>query len=268
MRERPLPSVLQAPLWALALLTRLPVPRELAPTTATQGRAVVWYPLVGLLLGLILWVSQWLLTEWVAVDERLAALLLLALWVALTGALHLDGLADAVDGYFAGHKIPDPAERRVRVLAVMRDPGTGALAVVALVLVLLGQWLALTLLLEAEGLVLAGWLLLLALPRTALLPYLMSTGYARTEGLAGELKAALPTRSLVAASAALALATPLLWPPLLALSALALLALLIMGWRALWVRQIGGFTGDCLGALVVLAELMLLMLLATGSGSL
>ncbi|WP_157960382.1 adenosylcobinamide-GDP ribazoletransferase [Marinimicrobium alkaliphilum] len=269
MSSRPPIRHMQAPLLALGLLTRLPVQRWLtaSPDAASQGWAVAYYPAIGALLGLLLWVSQWLLTDWLVLDPRLVAVLLLGLWVALTGALHLDGLADVVDGYFAGHKSPDPAQRRERILAVMREPGVGALAVVALVLLLLAKWVALTLLLEAGALSLASWLLLLALPRALPLAYMLSTNYARAQGMASQLKAHLPVRAVLAALVICVLATLGLWPLKLALLLMVMLALLTWAWRTLWQRQIGGFTGDCLGALVELAELWLLLLLAATLGA-
>lgn len=251
----------QAILLALGLLTRLPVHYWLRNKgqDSAPGLAVAYYPLVGALLGLLLWLVQRLLGS---DAPLLSAFVLLTIWVALTGALHLDGLADCVDGYFAGHKLEAPEQRRDKVLAVMREPACGALAVVALILVLLGKWAALSQLLQSAPLSGFGWLLLLALPRAVLLPYLLTTDYARTQGMASALKAQVSGPAALGASALAALLALLLWPLELALLALALLGLLTWAWRTLWQRTIGGFTGDCLGALVELAELTLLLTLA------
>lgn len=251
----------QAMLLALGLLTRLPVHYWLSNKSqaAVPGLAVAYYPLVGALLGLLLWLTQNLLGN---AAPMLSAFVLLALWVALTGALHLDGLADCVDGYFAGHKLESPEQRRDKALAVMREPACGALAVVALILVLLGKWAALSQLLQNASLSGVAWLLLLALPRAMLLPYVLTTDYARPQGMASALKAQVSGPAVLGASAATAGLAVVLWPLSLALPALAVLGLLTWTWRALWQRTIGGFTGDCLGALVELAELSLLLVLA------
>lgn len=248
---------------ALSLLTRLPVRLASArpPDASTQGESALYYPVVGLCLGLLLWLGQLALG---AAAPMLAAFVLMLLWVALTGALHLDGLADCVDGYFASHKSPNPDERRSKTLRVMAEPACGAMAVVALILLLLGKWVALSTLLSLDGpgLGLLHWLLLLALPRTLLILYVLSTDYARPGGMADLMKAHLSVRAATLVVALAALVALALLPLDLAVLMLVLLGLLGWGWRRLWQRQIGGFTGDCLGALVELAELLLLLVWA------
>ncbi|MDQ2076736.1 adenosylcobinamide-GDP ribazoletransferase [Marinimicrobium sp. ABcell2] len=252
------PSHSQAVLLAFGLLTWLPVRARADNSLTSQGLAVAYYPLVGVTLGLLLWAGSGLVD---AAPASVSAVILLVLWVGLTGALHLDGLADCADGYFAGHRCADDTERRQRTLAVMREPTSGAMAVVALVLVLLAKWVLLAQLLEAQLLTFGVWLVLLTLPRAALLPYILFTRYARDEGLAQSLKNQLPTMPvLIAVLLTLALGIGVLTLPLAILSLVAV-AVLTFLWRALWQKSIGGFTGDCLGALVELAELMLLLVI-------
>lgn len=263
-RSKRLSPQWQAFLLALGLLTRLPVrfAPERPPEAATQGQSALYYPLVGLCLGLLLWLGQWALGN---AAPMLAAFALLLLWVGLTGALHLDGLADCVDGYFSGHQRADAGERRSKTLAVMGEPACGAMAVVALVLLLLGKWVALSALLSIDGqagLGLHYWLLLLALPRTLLLVYIVTTDYARPGGMADGLKAHLSVRASLWVVALATLVSLVVLPLDLAVLMLVLLGLLWWGWRHLWQRQIGGFTGDCLGALVELSELLLLFVWA------
>ena len=114
------------PLWlAMVLLTTLPVGRWIGPdvTAGDQGRSVAWYPWVGALIGLVLWLVM-LLTS--AAPAMVQAILVLVAWAALTGGLHLDGLADCIDGAFAGHG------DTTRTLAVMREPTAGPMAIIAL----------------------------------------------------------------------------------------------------------------------------------------
>ncbi|MGD8176837.1 adenosylcobinamide-GDP ribazoletransferase [Marinimicrobium sp. ARAG 43.8] len=246
----------RALLGALALMSRLPFVPRFQWSAAAQHLSPVYYPLVGALLGGVLWAVSWLMAAW---PVGLTAFVIVVLWVALTGALHLDGLADSVDGYAAGHRCTDAAERSDRILRVMHDPASGPMAVVALVSVLLGKWLALEALLTrpltAE---VAFWCLLLALPRVMLLPVLMSSRYARPMGLASGLSGG---RSSLAYWAALGvtLSAPLMvFPAVPAVGLLVMLGLVTWAWRAFWQRQIGGYTGDTLGALVECLEVLLL----------
>ncbi|PWQ89005.1 adenosylcobinamide-GDP ribazoletransferase, partial [Enterococcus faecium] len=88
----------------------------------------------GLLFGLLLWLASHLLQ---GTPSPLHAALLLTLWVLLSGALHLDGLADSADAWLGGFG------DRERTLRIMKDPRSGPIAVVTLVLVLLLKFCAL-----------------------------------------------------------------------------------------------------------------------------
>src|SRR5512135_3302494 len=100
---------------ALSFLTSIPLPAP-EPQPGDLGRAGIWFPFVGWLLGAILLAAQLLFTLLFA--PLLSAALLVRLWAWLTGGLHLDGLADCCDGLFASV----PTERR---LELMRDPRVG-----------------------------------------------------------------------------------------------------------------------------------------------
>ena len=114
---------------ALGFLTTLPV-RATPYAPDGLGKAAAWFPLVGLLLGLLLAAlhaaALWLF------GPLPAAVLLVAVWAGLTGGLHLDGLADCCDGLLA----PVNRERR---LEIMRDPRVGSFGVIGLVLALLAK---------------------------------------------------------------------------------------------------------------------------------
>ncbi len=235
------------PLWlAFGLLTTLPMGRLIVtPVTAVDsGRSVLCYPLVGLVIGAVLAGAAAALQ---AVDAVLGAGLLVVLWVVLTGALHLDGLADCVDALFAGHGRSDPA----RTLAVMKDPAAGPMAVVALVLLLALKSAALIALWPQVG---AALLVVAVLARTAASLLMASTRYRRREGLASTMALNLSRRDAWA-MAALVVVLTLAFAGL-ALGVVATLAALAVGvcWRALWQRRIGGYTGDVVGALIELAE--------------
>ena len=153
------------PLWiALQFLSSLPVSLPGMPAPREVGRSLLWYPLVGLLFGLLLWLASHFLQGTAA---PLHAALLLTLWVLLSGALHLDGLADSADAWLGGFG------DRERTLQIMKDPRSGPIAVVTLVLVLLLKFCALWVLVE-QGI---GMQLLLAplIGRAAMLGLFLST---------------------------------------------------------------------------------------------
>ncbi|MDH0893092.1 adenosylcobinamide-GDP ribazoletransferase [Pseudomonas sp. GD03875] len=234
---------------ALQFLTRLPVRLPGMPEARQVGRSLLWYPLVGLLIGGLLLGLHGLLGDTPAL---LQAALLLAVWVGLSGGLHLDGLADSADAWVGGYG------DRERTLAIMKDPRSGPIAVVVLVLVLLLKFAALVVLLERDawvGLLLAPWL------GRALLPLLfLTTVYVRAGGLGQALSEHLPRERLPLLLAVHALAMLLLgWSALWALAAAALCFWLLR--RAL-VARLGGTTGDTAGALLELGECAVLLVLA------
>src|SRR5690606_29741122 len=166
---------------AAQFLTSLPIRLPAMPTPEQQGRSLLHYPTVGLLLGASLCLAALLLD---GAAPLLQAALLLTLWVGLTGALHLDGLADSADAWLGGFG------DRERTLAIMKDPRSGPVAVVVLVLVRLLKFVALLVLLQAQQLV--ALLLAPLLGRAALLALFLSTAYVRPNGLGQALAANLP----------------------------------------------------------------------------
>lgn len=234
---------------ALQFLTRLPVSLPGMPTPAQVGRSLLWYPLVGLLLGVLLWGAHLLLGQ---TSIPLQAAIILALWVGLSGGLHLDGLADTADAWVGGFG------DRERTLAIMKDPRSGPIAVVVLVLLLLLKYAALLTLLQAgQGacLILLPWL------GRSLLPLLLvTTPYVRAGGLGQALVEQAPRQQLPWVLAVhLLLMLAFGWPALLAVAS----ALLLFAWtRRALLRRLGGTTGDTAGALVELAECGMLLVLA------
>src|SRR5262245_57508524 len=93
---------------AVRFLTIVPVPRPEAEEAGALGRAAWWFPAVGLALGGVLALSDTLLT--LVLPPLSSALLVLIVWTVSTGAIHLDGLADCLDGIFAGDR-----ERRLSI---------------------------------------------------------------------------------------------------------------------------------------------------------
>ena len=243
---------------ALLFLTRLPLgPVRATLTDADHQRAVLYYPLAGAVIGLVLALAAWLLAP---AGSLLATALVLALWVWITGALHIDGLADCIDSLFAGHKETAPEARRVRILNVMQDPHVGSVAQAALVVLLLVKFAALT---QWLGLTQSFWLLLLIpmLARALAVAFMDCLPYVRREGLVPATdQHQIQMRWAVALVAAAV--TVILLPAAVALTALIALVILFWYWRHLWQLNLGGYTGDCLGALVEIAETLLLVVFA------
>jgi len=239
------------PFWiALQFLSSLPIRLPGMPQPQELGRSLLWYPLVGLLLGGGLYGGDWLLS---AAPPMLHAALLLTLWVLFSGGLHLDGLADSADAWLGGFG------DRERTLTIMKDPRSGPIAVVTLVLVLLLKFCALLALIEQQQ----TFALILAplIGRTALLGLFLVTPDVRSGGLGQALADHLPRRTgwqvlLASALACLVLAG---WHGAVAL----LLATGCFCWlRHLMMRRLGGTTGDTAGALLELLEMTVLVGLA------
>lgn len=228
---------------AIRFLTQLPVPVVNNASDVEMGRSLLWYPLVGLLIGALL-VLLWSVTD--GIYPLLRAALMLATWVFITGALHLDGLADSADAWLGG------LGNRERTLAIMKDPCSGPAAVTTLVVVLLLKFAVLgALVTEAK------WTALLIAPllgRSALPLLFLTTPYVRQGGLGAALASHLPRR------ASIVLLITIMLVILVVLKRrgfwiLLISAVLFMALRRLMLQRIGGTTGDTAGALVELIEL-------------
>lgn len=234
---------------ALQFLTRIPVRLRATPNEIEVGRSLLFYPVVGVLIGGLLVAADAVLSN---IPMLPRAALVLAAWVLITGALHLDGLADSADAWIGGHG------DRERTLAIMKDPCSGPVGVTALVLVLLLKFAALASLPDPAR---APALLLAAIGARTLVPLLfLTTPYARPSGLGATLAAHVPRRAaaIIVAITAVALITAFGMAAVWALiSALATFAVL----RRLMHQRLGGATGDTAGALVELAECTVLIAL-------
>lgn len=247
---------------ALQFLTRLPLRLEPPPEPREIGLSLACYPLVGLALGVGLWGIALTVSR---LPALLGAAIVLTAWVAITGALHIDGLADTADAWVGGHG------DRERTLGIMKDPQSGPMALAAVSCLLLLKFAALAALTThspaapwRDPRLAAGCILPPLLARAAIPPLFACTPYVRAQGIACDLNA-YQSRGLgilIAASSALgALAA---WRALgaLALGAAAIAYGLI---RAALVRRLGGFTGDGAGALIEVIEAVCLVAIAAAS---
>jgi adenosylcobinamide-GDP ribazoletransferase len=236
-------------LGAIGFLTRLPLRREPLPAPEFAGAAVL-FPLVGAALGGVIGAIALGLAQ--VLPALLAATLAIAFELALTGALHVDGLADSADG-LAGRN-PE------RALEIMRDHSLGAYGASALALDLLAKAAALGTL--AEGHMVLPVVAAYAVSRAAPLPLALVLPYARSDGGAGRsLAEGLDARGAaagVALAAVIAVATTGAW----GLGALACLALISAAVGVLARRRLGGATGDTMGAAIELTATSALIVAA------
>lgn len=247
---------------AFMLLSRLPMGRlREAPPLA----AAIWaYPVVGAVVGALAGLVFGLAAR-AGLPPMAAALACIGASVLLTGAMHEDGLADVADGFGGGRG-------RERKLEIMRDSHIGSYGVVALVLVL-GMRAECLAALPVAGM--AARLAALGALSRALLPVLMlALPPARADGLgqaasgraaAGRGAGGPVTKPAMLAGLALALGLALwvgIWPIINVLAGMAGVGL-GLGWLAR--RQIGGFTGDVLGAAQIFSETAGLAVMAAHS---
>jgi len=225
---------------ALQFLTRLPTPRVEDSRPDDLARASVWFPAAGLVIGACLAVVARLLH---AADPWIVALAVLAAWIWITGALHLDGLGDVADAFGASHGKPE------RFVAVLGDPHAGSFAVVAITLQIAAK-LVLTAELATGP---TAWALVLV-PAWARWGTLVcnKTLLSLKPGLGASIANSVGWNVIAAWALALAIAALAGAPP--TLIAIALVPVVAFYWQ--W--RLGGITGDCHGASIEVTETLLL----------
>jgi adenosylcobinamide-GDP ribazoletransferase len=247
------PRPLIALLVALQFLTISPAFIKRAFTPRELGRATGFFPLVGLLLGVLLVAANLLLAHIFASGIRAA--LVLAFWVLLSGGLHLDGFLDTCDGLLGGST---PESR----LEIMRDERVGAFALAGGVLLLLVKYSALlTLPILSPGLWLAP-----VLGRWGMTSAIYFFPYARAQGL-GKAMRDHTSRWDVLLASLLGLAAAGLSGELRAFAACLLAAGIVWAGARFTLRRIPGLTGDIYGALNELVEVAVLLVFAVGVSS-
>jgi adenosylcobinamide-GDP ribazoletransferase len=243
-------SIFIAFLAALQFLTVMPPLVRRPFTPGELGRAVGWFPLVGLLLGGILAGAN--LALGLLFPPGVTAALILAMWVLATGALHLDGFLDSCDGLFGGQMI----EARLRI---MRDERAGAFAVIGGMLLLLLKYACIASLADLTvALVLAP-----TLGRWGMAVAVVGFPYARPEGLGRALKDHAGWRQLIVATVVAAAASALAaeW---LGMVALAVAGATTWAFTMFALGRLGGLTGDIYGALCELSETVVLLVFIAG----
>jgi adenosylcobinamide-GDP ribazoletransferase len=228
---------------AMTFLTRLPMPKVVNFQPSDMTKAVVWFPLAGVVVGALV-AAAWSLGN--LVHPLLAGLFGLLLWVWVTGALHLDGLSDLTDALGAAHANEE------RFFTVLSDPHVGSFGVVALILQLLAKLILLTLLAYAD---MSAWWLVFVAAWARLGAAWWSLSLPSIKPGLGETFAWQGKASQLWLGAGLLTVASLILSPLL-LSALVPVLL----WRVWLQWRLGGQTGDALGAGIELNESVTLLL--------
>ncbi len=235
---------------ALSFLTVLPMGHLSLPEEKGLARSMAFFPIVGLLIGLLLAIAQFLLSY---LFSQSFVLWLTLGWLALlTRGLHLDGFADTVDGFAAG----GPKEK---ILEVMRDSRIGAFGVVGLIFLIGAKYLALEQI--AEPSVLYSLILMTVMGRNSMVWVCYRSPYARAgEGLAKPFVENLTAREMIISSA-LTFGIGVLLRGLDGAMIFLGIGLFSLAFRFFFLKKLDGVTGDILGAANELSELLCLVLL-------
>ncbi len=230
---------------ALKFLTVFPGPEPKEMKDSLFGRSLAYFPLVGLLLGGVLFGLYYGLMY--ILPEQLVTILTLLALAIMTGAHHLDGLADTFDG-ITGSK---PRERR---LEIMSDSRTGAIGVVAVIFLVIIKYVALLSAIDP----LTALLLMTVLSRWVVVCTIFFFPYAKQAGMGLLFKQGVRWYTLVIATIlSLTISLVLLqwWGIILTIA----LLLVVTGIAIFFNRRLGGLTGDCYGAIIELSEAITLI---------
>jgi adenosylcobinamide-GDP ribazoletransferase len=236
---------------ALSFLTILPVGHPSLPEEKNLASTMAFFPLVGLMIGLILALGYHLFSF--LFSGTLVLWLTLGLLALLTRGLHLDGFADTMDGLGSGGP-------REKILEVMRDSRIGAFGVISLILLIGAKYLALDQIPNPS--IPLTLILMVVMGRNAMVLVSYRSPYARSEGgLAKPFLENLSARAVLISSA-LTLGIAFLFIGVKGIAIFLGIGLFSLGYRLFFLRKLGGVTGDILGAANEMAELLCLLLLA------
>ncbi len=250
----PTPTLLDECRLALSLLTRLPLGPQRALPPGTLGRSIWSFPVVGALVGLIAGCAA-LVADGLGLGVWAVALIAIAAELLITGAFHEDGLADVADGFGGGRD-------REAKLAIMRDSRIGTYAAVTLWTVLSGRLIALAQIAATDGIGALFWGLIAANAgaRAAMLLPISLLPPARADGLGASLGRIDGDRAWSGAVFAAGIGIVCLGWGAFCAGLIAAAAGLGLTWLAR--RQIGGYSGDVLGATAQVALAAILLGLA------
>lgn len=235
----------------IMFLTRLPVPSGLRHVEGRLARSARYFPVVGVLIGLITAMVFYVTRGMLYLPPTIAAGITIATGLLLTGALHEDGLADCCDGLGGG-------ANREHALEIMRDSRIGTFGASALFISIGLRWAALSSFEANEGLI--ALIVCHTVSRAMIPPVLVSSHYARTRGLASSVADGVSGWE-AGFAVLLAFAVAMIAGAVPGIAAFA--AAIIAGGLvlSLLIARLGGYTGDGLGAIQQVAEIAILIVL-------
>ncbi|MDD5126835.1 MAG: adenosylcobinamide-GDP ribazoletransferase [Dehalococcoidales bacterium] len=238
---------------ALRFLTTIPLPHRRETSAEELGRSAVYFPLVGLIIGLILAGLNWVFR--MVLPAPLVSAMLIVVMIILTGGLHLDGLSDTCDG-IGGHK---SAEERWQV---MRDSHVGSFGAIGIAALLLVKYVALSSV--PPNLMMVSLLFMPVVSRWAMVYAIFAHPYARPSGLGISFKQS--TRWLAFTIATLITVTlAIVMIPLFQFAGLIIIICIGLNTTLMAVyfkSKFGGLTGDTYGAINEVSEAGVLLLIA------
>ncbi|AKL94464.1 cobalamin synthase CobS [Clostridium aceticum] len=230
----------------LQFLSRITIAKDL-PYDEDFKKGVIYFPLVGLVLGGILAVAYKGLAY--GLHTTMASILVIALYVALTGGLHLDGLGDTFDGFYSSRP-------RERILEIMKDSRLGTNGVIVIIFGLLIKIFGLAEVLPTKGL--AALILMPVMGRLAIVYGSYNVSYARKEGLGNIFIDKITKQEIIIATVITAFCAVLDKNSLFFIPILWLFSYLFKKYSE---KIIGGMTGDTSGALCELTEILYILYL-------
>lgn len=239
-------TLIRALLLAIQLLTILKV-RISQIQSQELGLSVLFFPIVGLIIGLLLNIIKFLLFD---IDHNILSIIIITTWILITGGIHMDGLADTADAWIGG------LGNQQLTLDIMKDPNSGPIAIVILVIVILAKHVSLKILMHN------GELILLVTPilgRTFLLLLLLNFPYIRSQGLATKYLLHMPKIACKIMVCIVLICTIFLFNILYSVTLLLTLFIFFEIIRRTIIARLGGITGDILGASCEIVETIMLM---------
>jgi adenosylcobinamide-GDP ribazoletransferase len=235
---------------AVSFLTIIAAIDRRPASDETVAASFAWFPLVGFLIGVALAAEDWILAHVFA--QVIRSVLIVASLVVVTGAVHLDGLADTADALGAGRD-------RERALDIMRDSRVGTFGASAIFFDLTLKILALSTLAGHRRYaalivapMLARWAMLFIVASG--LPYLRSSGAGST--LLGGANAGWPARIITVFTLLIAILSG-------GTVALAITIAIVLAMRIFYRRWLGGMTGDLIGACGEIVEIAILVTMSS-----
>jgi len=233
---------------ALQFLTIIPIPGDTRCAQDDLGRATALFPLVGVTIGGMLLLDYTLLSNFFGIS--LVAALVVTSLAVITGALHLDGLADVCDAVAARGD-------REHFLAVMKDSNTGAVGAVSVALALLLKWQALASV--PAVLAIPAILLFPVISRGAQLCVIAGAPHARNNGL-GNLFVSSMGKKEISIGVVFCIILIALIEPLRGTIALVTSIFMAYCVRLYFKKRLGGITGDIIGFVNELSEILTLII--------